>query len=89
MKDLKKFVDKINHNVYLKFKINKIKQQSAKSDNCGIFAMKFLIDKFNGKPFKFCTGFSDIVNSEKKAEKLKKKIRIYLNILSHNINEYY
>ncbi len=72
MKDLKKLVDKINPGVYLKFKINKIKQQSAKSDNCGVFAMKFLIDRFNGKPFKFCTGFSDIVNSEKKPKSFEK-----------------
>ncbi len=36
--------------------------------------MKFLIDRFNGKPFKDCTGFSDIVNSEKKAKKFRKKL---------------
>ncbi len=74
MKDIKKLVDKINPEVYLKFKVNRIKQQSESSDNCGIHAMKFLINRFNGKPFKDCTGYSDIVNSEKKAKKFRKKL---------------
>src|SRR5690606_38174267 len=74
MKDLKQLVDKINPSVYLKFKINKIKQQAEDSNNCGIHAMNFLIDRFNGKSFKDCSGWSDIVNSEKRAKKFRKKL---------------
>jgi hypothetical protein len=74
MKDLKQMIDKINPNVYLKFKINKIKQQSVSSDNCGFFAMQFLIDRFNGKPFKECSGYSEVAKGEKKAEKFKHKL---------------
>jgi hypothetical protein len=62
LKELKTLVDKINPSTYLKFKINKIKNQAEDSDNCGVFAMKFLIDRFNGKPWKFCTGYNDVVN---------------------------
>ncbi len=77
LKDLKTMIDKINPNTYLKFKINKIKQQSVSSSNCGFHAMQFLLDRFAGKPWTFCTGFNDIKNSEKKAEKFKKKLKSY------------
>lgn len=35
MRDLKDLISKINPDVYLKFKINRIKQQSEDSDSCG------------------------------------------------------
>ena len=60
---------------YLKSKINRIKQQSVSSDNCGYFAMKFLMDRFNGRKFVDCIGYSDVVNSEEGIKKLKKKIK--------------
>ena len=75
MKDIKDIINKINPEVYLKFKVNKIKQQAENSDSCGIHAMKFLIDRLNGIPFKFCTGFNDVINSERKAKKFKKKLQ--------------
>ena len=77
MKDIKGLIDKINPSTYLKFKINKIKQQSENSDSCGIMAMQFLIDRFNGKPFVDCTGWSEVKKSEKKAEKFKKKLKAF------------
>jgi hypothetical protein len=75
MKDIKKIIDKINPDVYLKFKVNKIKRQSANSDNCGIFAIKFLMDRFQGKPFVDCSGYSDVVNGEKEIKKLRTKFQ--------------
>jgi len=77
MKDLKELVNKINPSTYLKFKVNKIKQQSETSDNCGVFAMKFLMDRFKGIPFKECSGYSDVARSEKNAEKLKKRLKSF------------
>ena len=75
MKDLKTLIDKINPDTYLKFKVNKIKQQSPSSNNCGFHAMGFLLDRFAGKEFKDCSGYSNIKESEEKAN----KFRIYLN----------
>ena len=60
VKDIKPFIDKINPSVYLKFKINRIKHQSVSSENCGYFAMKFLMDRFNGKPWQDGSGYSDV-----------------------------
>jgi len=75
MKDIKIIVDKINPDTYLKFKINKIKQQSESSDSCGFLAMQFLIDRFNGKPWKECTGWSEVVKSEKKAKQFRTRLK--------------
>jgi len=73
MRDIKGLIEEINPDVYLKFKINKIKNQSVKTSNCGYFAIKFLIDRLNGKSWRFCSGCSDISKSEKQIEKFKHK----------------
>jgi hypothetical protein len=60
MKEIKKLIDKIKPNSYLKFKINKVQVQDNKSQNCGFFAMKFLLDRLsNGMSFKHATGYKD------------------------------
>ena len=74
LKDIKVIVDKLNPNVYLKFKVNKVKHQSVKSSNCGFFAMKFIIERLSGEPFKNCSGFSDAIRGERNIEKFKKKL---------------
>ena len=74
MRDLKDLISKINPDVYLKFKINRIKQQSEDSDSCGVLAMQFLIDRFSGKPWKECTGWSEVQKSEKKAREFRQKL---------------
>ena len=45
MKEIKKLIDKIKPNTYLKLKINSVQNQDKRSQNCGWFAMKFLIDR--------------------------------------------
>jgi len=75
MHEIKKLIDKIHPKDYLKFKINRIKEQSVTSDNCGFFAMKFIMNRLNDKPWKDCTGYSDVINSEKKIEQFKNKIK--------------
>lgn len=72
MKDIKKIIDKLKLDVYLKFKANKIKDQNAKTQNCGWFAMQFLLNRFRGLPFKDVSGYSDTVKGEKSVKKLKK-----------------
>lgn len=71
LKDIKKIIDALKSNVYLKFKVNKIKDQNAKTRNCGWFAMRFLINRFKNIPFKDISGYSDTVKGEKNVKKLK------------------
>jgi hypothetical protein len=73
MKRLNKLISKLKPHTYLKMKINKIKEQNVKSNNCGFFACKFLIDRFNNKPFKECSGYDDSVKGEKDIKKLINK----------------
>lgn len=37
--------------------------------------MKWLMDRFNGRKFVDCTGFSDVINGEKNIEKFKNKLK--------------
>lgn len=73
LKRIKLLIDKMKINVYLKLKVNKIKQQSSSTDNCGFFAMRFIMNRLDGKPFKFCSGFNDVKNGEEKIQLLKQK----------------
>jgi Ulp1 protease family, C-terminal catalytic domain len=73
MKNIKGVINKLSPDTYLKFKVNKIKQQSANSNNCGIFCAKFLTDRFESIPFKDCTGYSEVKKGEEIANKLRKK----------------
>lgn len=73
LKDLKDVANKLDAKTYLKFKENRIKQQSDLSSNCGFFCMKFLIDRFNGKPFKDASGYSDVLHGEGDIERFKAK----------------
>jgi hypothetical protein len=72
MKRIKKLIEKINPETYLKFKVNRVKEQNA-SSNCGWHSMRFLMDRYKGKPFIDASGFSKIRESEKKAKIMKKK----------------
>jgi hypothetical protein len=71
--DIKKLIDAHDLPYYLKFKVNKIKEQSKSSTLCGFHAMRFLIDRFKGKPFKDCSGYSDIKKAEEIAGGMAKK----------------
>ncbi|MBC7748402.1 MAG: hypothetical protein H7Z76_07475 [Methylotenera sp.] len=70
MKGVKLIADKLEANTYLKFKENKVKQQDDRSANCGFFAVKFLIDRLNGKHFQHASGYNDVIRHEaRKGEK--------------------
>jgi hypothetical protein len=75
LKDIKLIIKKLHSNIYLKLKINKIKDQRANSNNCGYHSINFLLDRYNNIPFKETTGYSEIMKSEKKANKLKEQFK--------------
>jgi len=75
MTNIKHLINKINPDTYLKFKVNRVVQQSAKSNNCGILSAKFLMDRMEGIPFKECTKFNDVKNGERTANKLRKEFK--------------
>ncbi len=68
LRDVKLIADKLNADTYLKFKENRIKYQGD-SVNCGPFCIRFLVDRFRGKPFKEATGYDK--RGEKDIEKFK------------------
>ncbi len=61
MRGIKQIADKLGANGYLKFKNNKVQLQNDRTSNCGFFAAKFLIDRFNGKHFQHASGWNDAV----------------------------
>lgn len=71
LKDIKLLIDKISPNQYLKLKVNKIKEQSDNTNNCGFFAMAFLVKMFKGKKFKDSTMTQNSDFGEKQIEKFK------------------
>lgn len=74
-KDIKKLIDSLKLDFYLKYKINKVKVQDVRTNTCGWHSMQFLIDRFKGKPFVECSGWSDARRGEKRAKSLKKKFK--------------
>lgn len=72
MEEIKKLIDTVEPETYLKFKVNKVKQQSVDTANCGYFCMKFLIDRYNGKSWQDATGFRNLDLSKKSEEDIKK-----------------
>jgi hypothetical protein len=72
---IKSIINKLHPTVYMKLKINRIIEQRANSSTCGYFAMLFLLNRYQGKPFKDCTGYSDVTHGEKEANELKNKFK--------------
>jgi hypothetical protein len=75
--EIQKFVKRYSRDM-LQYKINSVKQQRTNSDNCGYFAMKFLVNRMNGKTFKQATGW-DIIEKSIKGEKDIKKFKEHVN----------
>ncbi len=70
---LKSFIDKNNVSKgYLKLKVKRVIDQSATSDNCGWFCMRFIMDRARGKPWRECTKFNESVQQEKNIEVWKR-----------------
>lgn len=73
LKGIKKLIDKMKIDSYLKFKENKVIDQSVNTDTCGFHAAGFIIDRMDGLKFKECTKFNNIAEGERKAYKLRKR----------------
>ena len=56
-RDIKMLVDKINPETYLLYKHNKVKQQDASTNTCGLHAMNFLMKRLRGRSFIEATGY--------------------------------
>ena len=72
MKGITKLIEKIEPDIYLKFKINRVKLQSNTSSNCGEFCCQFLDKMFHGGKFRQAT-FYDSINGEKSVKKYRSK----------------
>ena len=73
----KKLFEKLNIDAYVKVKINKIKQQSISSNNCGWFCIKFLLERLNGISFKDATKYKKISKNEDNITEIKKHYNKY------------
>jgi len=69
--DIKGLIDKLDPDVYLKYKINKVKRQSDNTDTCGWHSMKWVMQRLNGVPWVDCSGWSEVTKSEKEIKKFK------------------
>jgi hypothetical protein len=72
LKRLKKLIDRLNPETYLKLKVNKIVDQTSTSMNCGYHACHFLQNQLLKKlPFKECSGYNNARRRERNIERLK------------------
>lgn len=78
MKRLKKIIEKINPEYYLKFKYNTIREQNPSSKNCGYFALKFIMDRYRNVPFKTASGYDKVYENYEEGEKMIKRFKKYL-----------
>lgn len=73
LSELKKMLQAHKLDIYLKFKVNRVKHQAENSNLCGFHAMKFLMDRFAGKPFVDASGWSAVRKGEAEAKNLMQK----------------
>lgn len=69
---IKNLIDYFEIPNYLKLKINKIRQQSVTSSNCGWFCIRFLLMRYQNISFKIATGYKGIKENELNVNNLKK-----------------
>ena len=78
---LKKLLNKaFNSNLRkkLQFKINMVQDQSTNSMNCGWFAIRFLLNRYNGKKFIEVSGFNP--NGEKNIKIMQKYYKAFSSL---------
>ncbi|GAM28741.1 hypothetical protein SAMD00019534_119170 [Acytostelium subglobosum LB1] len=75
MRRMKQLIEEIDPDVYLKFKVNRVIDQAVNTDTCGYHAMRFLLNRYRGVPFKEATGYSDVRREEKKAREMKERYK--------------
>lgn len=72
LEDVASFLDYLGVEYYPKLKINRVKHQRADTNTCGLFAIKFLQDRFNGKSWKEATDYENTREGEEEVRKLYK-----------------
>ncbi|GAM28572.1 hypothetical protein SAMD00019534_117480 [Acytostelium subglobosum LB1] len=75
MRRMKQLVEEIDPDVYLKFKVNRVIDQAVNTDTCGLHAIKWLINRYRGVPFKEATGYSDVRREEKRARAMEQRYK--------------
>ena len=82
MKNMKPILKKYNPGGVYQFKINRIQRQHKRKATCGYHAIRYIVDRENGKTFKEATGydtFQKIIDKSKKGEaeveRFKKNIK--------------
>ena len=71
LEEMKTLIGRMKLPLYLKMKINRIRQQNAKTKNCGWFASKFVIVMSKGTPFRVFTKYDNSKQGERRIEKFK------------------
>ena len=70
--DVHKLIMKFRPEVYMKLKVNRTKDQSDKSSNCGWFASNFVISMLRGAKFGDASLYTNVKQGEAKIERFKK-----------------
>ena len=65
LEQLKPIVESFDVPYYLTVKHNKIVAQRDDTQTCGYHAAKFIIDRYDGKDFKECSGFNNVAEGER------------------------
>ena len=58
------FEDRYDLKHMLKYKYNEVKQQPNTSSNCGLYAAKFITERYYGVPFKEATEYDSKLDGE-------------------------
>jgi hypothetical protein len=75
LKDIKLLINKVNPPFYMRLRVNRLKDQSDLSNNCGMFASRFIIDSYKGKTFNYDDG---IDHNEDEGEREIETFKNYL-----------
>jgi len=80
IRDIRMLADKINSETYLLYKWNKIQQQDADTNTCGLHAMNFLMKRLKGKSFIDATGYNGRKRdqTDKYEKEVTKKFRLLM-----------
>jgi len=73
--DISSIVGEMDPDVYLKFKVNRIRVQEYDTTTCGMHSVRFLMERYNNVPWRECTGYDAL--GEKKTQRLADKLPKY------------
>ena len=74
MEGIKLLVDKIDPDIYLKLKVNMVRDQNPKTSDCGFFCCRFLTKMLRGDKFARASMFDNSVKGEQEIQRFKNYI---------------